>query len=188
MDHYLDIQLLPDPEFGAPMLMSALVSKLHRALVGLEATDIGVSFPGYAHSPRTLGTCLRVHGTENRLGQLMESRWLTGMADHTRCSQLLPVPEGVQHCSFQRHQVKSNVERLRRRRMKRKGETYEQAKLAIPDSVEQKSDLPFVTLNSKSTGEVFKLFIAQSMLEDAPKPGIFNSYGLSQGATVPWFT
>ena len=33
MDHYLDIRLLPDPEFPAPLLMNALFTKLHRALV-----------------------------------------------------------------------------------------------------------------------------------------------------------
>ena len=32
MDHYIEIRVLPDPEFSEEMLMSALVAKLHRAL------------------------------------------------------------------------------------------------------------------------------------------------------------
>ena len=33
MDTYLEIRLLPDPEFVPTMLMNALFSKLHRGLV-----------------------------------------------------------------------------------------------------------------------------------------------------------
>jgi CRISPR-associated endonuclease Csy4 len=29
MDHYLEIRVLPDPEFSEEMLMAALVAKLH---------------------------------------------------------------------------------------------------------------------------------------------------------------
>lgn len=187
MNHYLDIQLRPDPEFGAPMLMNALISKLHRALVEMNAIDIGISFPDYSLSPRELGGRLRLHGTEQRLSQLMEKRWLTGMSDHTRCNTPQPVPTGVKHRLVQRRQVKSNAERLRRRRMKRKGETYEQAAQAIPNSVEQRSTLPFATLSSNSTGELFKLFIDQGEPLTTEQLGVFSSYGLSMGATVPWF-
>ncbi|MCH8531613.1 MAG: type I-F CRISPR-associated endoribonuclease Cas6/Csy4 [Saccharospirillum sp.] len=187
MDHYLEIQLRPDPEFGAPMLMNALISKLHRALVEMEATDIGISFPDYSLSPRNLGGRLRLHGNEQRLNQLMEKRWLLGMSDHAICNTPQPVPAEAKHRIVQRRQVKSNAERLRRRRMKRKGETYEQAAQAIPISIEQKSNLPFATLSSRSTGELFKLFIDQGEPLTAEQPGAFSSYGLSKGATIPWF-
>jgi CRISPR-associated endonuclease Csy4 len=39
MDHYLEIRVLPDPEFSEEMLMAALVAKLHRAL-GKEGRGI----------------------------------------------------------------------------------------------------------------------------------------------------
>jgi CRISPR-associated endonuclease Csy4 len=187
MNRYLEITIRPDPEFSAPMLLNALMSKLHRALVHLEADDVGISFPGYQTAPRSLGAKLRLHGTEGRLGALMETNWLKGMADHVKCSDLMVVPKDVQHIVVQRRQVKSNVERLRRRRMKRKGESYEQAVAAIPASVEQQSNLPFVTLSSQSTGEVFKLFIEQEGSLQEAREGSFNCYGLSQGASVPWF-
>lgn len=187
MDRYLEIQLRPDPEIVAPVLMGVLVGKLHQALVLLGADDIGASFPGFGLSPRTMGECLRLHATERRLGALMETSWLKGLADHVSCSGQRLVPASAQFRSVRRRQVKSNVERLRRRRMKRKGESYEQASRAIPDSAERYCDLPYVALASQSTGQMFKLFVEQGELQGSPVIGSFNSYGLSNGATVPWF-
>ncbi len=46
MNHYLDIRLLPDPEFTATVLMSALFSKLHRGLAELGTGRVGVQFSG----------------------------------------------------------------------------------------------------------------------------------------------
>lgn len=187
MDHYVEIRLRPDPEFGAHLLMNALISKLHRALAELQSDDIGISFPEYQLSPRALGQRLRIHGSESRLQRLMEKQWLTGMADHVDSSAIEKAPSSTEYCVVRREQVKSSVERLRRRRMKRKGETYEQAVAAIPQAVEERSKLPFATLNSRSNGEVFKLFVDQRVSDAEPKSGEFNRYGLSQGATVPWF-
>lgn len=187
MNYYLEIRLRPDPEFSPQILMNALISKLHRALVSLRSDDIGVSFPEYQLSPRQLGERLRIHGTETRLRQLMDSGWLAGMSDHAEKTDVLLAPESGEYCLVRRRQVKSNVERLRRRRMKRKGGSYEEAVVAIPAEVERKSKLPFATLNSRSSGEVFKLLVDQQVSFKEPRNGDFNAYGLSHGATVPWF-
>jgi len=187
MDSYLEIRLLPDPEFPPGFLMGALYAKLHRALVSLGASDIGVSFPAYSLKPRTLGNRLRLHGSRDALSRLMALDWLQGMKDHIQCSELMPVPDRVQYRTVSRRQFKTSSERLRRRRMKRKGETYEQAALAIPDSVEQKPDLPFLHLRSQSTGQMFSLFIELGELKEQPTEGQFSTYGLSRQATVPWF-
>jgi CRISPR-associated endonuclease Csy4 len=187
MEHYLEIRLLPDPEFGAPMLMSALYSKLHRALVSLQSKRIGVSFPEYSRKPKTIGSVLRVHGDENALRHLQETNWLKGMRDHIQESPIQPVPANAQHILVLRRQYKTNAERLRRRRMKRKGESYEQARQAIPDAVERKPDLPFLHLRSQSTGQAFHLFVDQGPPGDERVGGDFNTYGLSSGATVPFF-
>lgn len=187
MDHYLDIQLLPDPEFSAPMLMGALYSKLHRALVADKTHAIGVSFPGYQRKPKNLGDILRLHGNLSALTQLQATDWLKGMRDHTALTAIQPVPNTARHLVVKRRQFKTNAERLRRRRMMRKNETYEQALLAIPKSVEQKPDLPFLTVRSASTEQTFCLFIEQGAPQDQATVGEFNCYGLSQGATVPSF-
>jgi len=188
--HYIDITLLPDPEFGHAHLLGALVAKLHRALVQGQATDIGVSYPQHIAQPlskRTLGAVLRLHGTPEALQRLMSQDWLKGMRDHTQISELLPVPANTQHRTVRRRQFKTNVERLRRRRMQRKGETAEQAAAAIPDTVKRRPDLPFVQLRSSSTGQSFCLCVEHGPLQAQPVTGAFNTYGLGQEATVPWF-
>lgn len=188
--HYINITLLPDPEFSHAHLLGALVAKLHRALVQGQTTNIGVSYPQHIGQPltkRTLGAVLRLHGTPEALQRLMGQDWLKGMRDHTQVGELLPVPANAQHRNVRRRQFKTNVDRLRRRRMQRKGETAEQAATAIPDTVERHPDVPFVQLRSSSTGQPFCLSVEHGPLEAQPVPGSFNAYGLSQEATVPWF-
>lgn len=187
MDAYLEIRLLPDPEFPVSFLMGALYGKLHRALVTLDSSQIGVSFPGYSQSPRSMGDRLRLHGTQAALSQLMRQSWLKGMSDHIQSSDILPIPESVQYRTISRRQFKTSSERLRRRRMKRKGETWEQAAAAIPDTAEHKPDLPYIHLRSKSTEQSFTLFIEQGELKGQPTHAEFNTYGLSRQATIPWF-
>lgn len=188
--HYIDIRLLPDPEFSQAHLLGALMSKLHRALVQLRASNIGVSFPQQISTPlakRSLGNVLRLHGTADALEGLMRLEWLKGMRDHVATTALAAVPAGAQHCVVRRRQFKTSAERLRRRRMQRKGETAEQAAAAIPLTVERQPKLPFLQLRSASTGQPFCLFVERGELQAQSISGLFNSYGLSQGATVPWF-
>ncbi len=167
--------------------MSALYSKLHRVLVALKAKNIGISFPKYQRSPKTLGTVLRIHGNQAALDQLQAMDWLKGMRDHTVVTDIQAAPDVSLYHSVIRRQYKTNAERLRRRRMKRKGESYEQVVQAIPDTIVRKPDLPFLTLRSSSTGQTFCLFIEQGVPQEKPVSGVFSSYGLGMGATVPCF-
>lgn len=185
--HYIDFRVVPDPETGAPQLMGALFDNLHRALVQIEASDIGVSFPHYSRNPRMIGNTLRVHGTEAALNRLQQQDWLKGVRDHVRPTAITAIPENTAHCTVNRQQFKTSAERLRRRRMKRKGETYQQAAAVIPNTIERKPHLPFLVLRSQSSGQAFHLFIDQSPPGDTQRTGEFNRYGLSQEATVPCF-
>lgn len=188
--HYIDVTLLPDPEFSHAQLLGALVGKLHRALAQGKTTDIGVSYPqhiGHPLAKRTLGAVLRLHGTPDALQRLMGQDWLKGMRDHTQVCDLRPAPVDAQHRSVRRRQFKTNADRLRRRRMLRKGETAEQAALAIPLSVERRPDLPHVQLRSTSTGQPFCLYVEHGPIQPQPVAGDFNAYGLGQEATIPWF-
>lgn len=188
--HYIDITILPDPEFSHAHLIGALLSKLHRGLVQLKSSSIGVSFPQHVNAPitkRSLGSAVRLHGTQAALQALMELDWLKGMRDHITLSDVAPVPTQTSHRTVQRKQFKTNVDRLRRRRMLRKGETAEQAAQAIPLHVERTPDLPFANLRSLSTGQIFALFVEHGPVRSEPASGAFNTYGLSQGASIPWF-
>ncbi|MCO8161523.1 type I-F CRISPR-associated endoribonuclease Cas6/Csy4 [Pseudomonas sp. 21LCFQ010] len=187
MDHYLDLHLLPDPEFPATQLMSALLAKLHRGLHDLRRDDVGISFPGIEGKSAGLGSHLRLHGTAQTLDVLLALNWLTGMRDHVRLGDLSPVPATARHRTVSRVQVDSSPERARRRLIKRHGISEEQARERIPDHAAKRCHLPFAQLRSQTTGQHFRLFIQHGPLLDAPKAGAFNGYGLSNTATVPWF-
>ena len=187
MDHHLDIRLLPDPEFPPSMLMNALFAKLHRALVDLDSTAIGVSFPDHTLEPLTLGQRLRLHGEARALTDLMDRDWLRGMRDHIRLHGPAEIAGGAPHRAVRRVQAKSSPERLRRRLIKRKGIDQVAASAAIPDQAAERLDLPFVTLQSRSSGQTFRLFIEHGPTQPEPTPGPFGHYGLGRGATVPWF-
>lgn len=185
--HYIDLTVVPDAETAAPALLGVLYDKLHQRLVQLRADTIGVSFPQYSVIPRTLGGTLRVHGPEAALQALLATEWLGGVRDHVRATAILIVPANAQHRLVTRRQFKTNVDRLRRRRMRRKQETAEQAALAIPDTAERTPNLPYAHLRSLSTGQRFCLFVSLGPPLPGPIPGRFNAYGLSQGGTIPWF-
>lgn len=187
MDHYLDLHLLPDPEFPATQLMSALLAKLHRALHDLRRDDIGISFPGVDGKTAGLGGHLRLHGSAEALDTLMALNWLTGMRDHLTMSDLLGVPAAARYRCVSRVQVDSNPERARRRLIKRHGISEAEARERIPDEAAKRCKLPFAQLRSRTTGQHFRLFIQHGALMEKPQPGNFNGYGLSSTATVPWF-
>lgn len=188
MDHYLDITLRPDPEFSQNQLMDALFAKLHRALVAAGCGDIGISFPQVNEQGTGLGTILRLHGRAARLNELMTANWLAGMRDHTTLSAVQAVPSTC--TSFRivsRVQAKSSPTRERRRLMRRKGLTEEQAIARIPDHCAEVLHLPYVQMRSQSTGERFLLFMRHGPIQVAATEGTFSAYGLSPKGTIPWF-
>lgn len=185
MDSYLELQLLPDPEFPPAMLMNALFAKLHRALVSHGEGRIGISFPDV--STGQLGQRLRLHGQAGELEKLMACNWLQGMRDHLAAFAIRPVPDGAKHRIVRRVQAQSNPERLRRRLIRRKGIGEEEARAAIPDSAAQTLALPSLQVTSQSTQQQFRLFIEHLPVQAESSPGHFTSYGLSNEASIPWF-
>lgn len=187
MDSYLELQLLPDPEFAATLLMDALFAKLHRGLAASGETQIGVSFPDVEKAGGTLGQRLRLHGSAADLTRLNASNWLKGMRDHLAISEISPVPSAAHQRQVRRVQAKSSPERQRRRAIRRLDLSPEAAAERIPDSSAERLNLPYLTLTSQSTGQQFRLFIEHRPLQTSATPGAFNSYGLSRTASVPWF-
>lgn len=187
MDHYLDLRLRADPEFPQHQLMDALFARLHRALVQRNSTDIGLSFPDALTGLRGgLGGRMRLHGTSVALAMFDSPAWLIGMRDHVEIAGVLGIPAITSWIAVRRIQAKSNVDRLRRRQMKRKRWTAEEAALAIPAAAAETLDLPFLNVRSVSTNQTFRLFIRQQPAADSQK-GSFNAYGFSAGATLPRF-
>ena len=187
MDHYVDIDVRPDPEFPPHQLMSALYAKLHRALAARSSVGIGISFPGFDLKALHLGTRLRLHGSQTDLSALMASDWLAGMRDHVAFASPSAIPPDAQHRPVRRIQVKSSPERLRRRLMRRHAIDEQEASRRIPDSIARLVKLPFLQVRSASTGQPFKLFIDHGSLQPSAQLGDFNAYGMSREATIPWF-
>jgi len=196
MKFYCDVTLLPDAEANLGFLWQKVFCLIHSAMVEnqhSESSDIAVSFPEYDNSIFPLGNKLRVLATsENALHELELEQRLKRLSDYCHCTSLKVVPEVKQFVRFERKQFASNMERIARRRAKRKGETLEEAMFHLKDATEEVSKLPFINVGSSSTqveeGQKrrFKLFIKR-IFTDKPLAGQFSAYGLSKEATVPWF-
>lgn len=183
MDHFIDIRVLPDPEFQPETLMNALYAKLHRALVQTALGQIGVSFPQHK---KTLGDTLRLHGSKAHLIDLMALSWLQGLRDYTQCSELTSVPDAVSHRHVKRIQAKS-ANNKRMRSINKGWLTLEQAFERIPEDQQKRLTLPYAQIKSLSTGQPMRIYIEHCPLLEKPKTGKFSSYGLSANATIPWF-
>lgn len=184
MDHYIEIQLKPDPEFLPSVLMNALFAKLHRVLAEKSNGQVGVSFP---RVDKNLGDTIRLHGTQEALQRLMLPHWVQGLRDYAAESNIQPIPPICQYRNVKRVQVKSSPTRLLRRSVKKGWITEEEAEQRLSKSKEQRLNDPFIQLKSQSTGQAFRLFIRHGPLVDYPKEGAFSAYGLSHQATIPWF-
>jgi CRISPR-associated endonuclease Csy4 len=167
--------------------MSALFNKLHLALVARRSEHIGVSFPAVQSNPVWLGNCLRLHGDQTTLAELMTLNWLAGVRDHVRATAVLAVPSNVRFRTVSRVQAKSNPERLRRRQMRRHGLSADEALSRVPDTATERLHVPYVQLHSQSTTQSFRLFIRHGALFETATVGTFGAYGLSATATIPWF-
>ncbi|GAB2786290.1 type I-F CRISPR-associated endoribonuclease Cas6/Csy4 [Halomonas shantousis] len=189
MDHYIDIRLRPDPEFPPAMLMGALYGKLHRALFDLDIDDIGISLPDHkiGMRARTPGDRLRLHGQQARLEQLMEQPWQAGMRELVQIDGIQPVPGSVRHRVVRRRQFKTGNASQVKRYARRHDITVEEAQALFAESAEKRIALPFIQLNSRSSGQRFALFIEHGQPQLQSAPGHFNHYGLSSEATIPWF-
>jgi CRISPR-associated endonuclease Csy4 len=187
MNRYLEIQLLPDPDFSSGILMNALFSRLHLVLAAHCAINVGISFPDWNPNALALGTRLRLHGKGGDLEKIMQRKWAAGLQDHVAFGAITEVPGGASHRVVRRVQAKSNPERERRRLMRRKNVSAEVARETIPDSTAKRLKLPCLVLTSRSTGQQFRLFIEHLPLQEEAVEGRFGNYGLSPTATVPWF-
>jgi CRISPR-associated endonuclease Csy4 len=184
MNHYLDIQLLPEePEVSENFLLNALFAKLHLRL-GQQATgQIGVSFPLHA---KRLGSLLRLHGTQSELQAVMAEDWLQGLKGYSRCSDISAIPATVGYRTVRRVQAKS-AHNKRQRSIAKGWLTAEEAQSRIAESQQKILKLPFMQLKSRSTGQMMRVYIEHGPLLTAPLAGCFSAYGLSATATIPWF-
>ncbi len=183
MDHFIDITVLPDPEFTETVLMNALFSKLHRVLGQHADGQVGVSFP---KAMKTLGRQIRLHGSFQALNSLMSHAWLKGLRDYSTSTKIKPVPNVALFRTVKRVQLKS-AHNKRKRSVAKGWLSVEEAFEQIPDETERRLMLPFAHIRSLSTKNMIRIYIEHGPLQDRPVDGQFSSYGLSATATIPWW-
>ncbi len=184
MNYYIDIKLLPDAELSETFLMNKVYAKLHKILSDLRSNSIGISFPNYR---KLLGGVLRIHATKENLEQLQSLNWLSRLTDYCNISQITEIPEDIEgHRTVSR--IQSNMTESKLRRLIKRGSiSSEEAKEYRAKMFQEGLDNPYVELESSSNGHKYRRYIAFSELSDTPKLGEFDQFGLSKGATIPWF-
>ena len=195
MSHYQELTLLQYEGVPLYALWGKVYTQIHLALTELQAAlgtgKVGVAFPEYRFDAEAqsghLGRKLRVFADDTVvLQQLNLAQHLRRYADYVQLSEVSAVPAEHGLACYARVQVKSGAERATRRLMKRHPELDYETELARMQALSVHSVLPFLQLNSLSSKQTFRLFIAKSeaMVEQT---GDFGTYGLSNSATVPDF-
>ena len=193
MNSYINIQIKPDAEFRENVLLNKAFTKLHKALHDSKQTTIGVSFPNIKLK---LGDTIRLHGDKLSLETLQQSNWLGGLSGYCQVSDILPVPKEVEgYRTVSRIQTTMTLKKMEKRvsHQESKGilETKEDIK-AYKRQYKEKMyasslDNPYLELQSTSTGNIYRVFIAMGELQQQNQAGTFNAFGLSKVATIPWF-
>ena len=195
MSHYQELTLLQHEEVPLYALWGKVYTQIHLALTELQAAlgagKVGVAFPEYRFDVETqsghLGCKLRVFADDAAvLQQLNLSQHLRRYEDYVQLSAVAAVPAEHGLACYARVQVKSGAERAARRLIKRHPELNYETELARLQALSVHSVLPFIQLNSLSSKQAFRLFIAKSEATVA-QTGDFGTYGLSNSATVPDF-
>ncbi|WP_041395544.1 type I-F CRISPR-associated endoribonuclease Cas6/Csy4 [Photobacterium profundum] len=183
MDSYVDIQLKPDAEMREAELSSKVFTKFHKALATLNTNKIGISFP---QMNLKLGRLFRIHGNASLLKDLQGIKWLGALAGYCQVGEITVVPDQVQYrvISVKRSNLsKAKLKRLiARGSIDKDGEKRYKVKM-----LSQGFDNPYLDLFSSSTGQVYRKFFEFGDIQATSVSDEFDSYGLSNTATIPWF-
>lgn len=172
-----------------------LYTQLHHVLVSQknqnDQVGIGLGFPDYAvrnNGNKTLGRRWRLFSENSEdLNNLKLSEKLHELRQYLHISAVLLVPSHQikKYHNFTRQRPGKSIEATIRRVMKRQNISMEHAReiCAVP---EKKLDVPFVHLVSSSNGHSYTLHIARNECLKS-NISIFNTFGLSDKASIPHF-
>ena len=195
MRYYIELTLLPNPEVDLYFLWSIILQAVDFGLVERQdeqkQSAIGVTFPEYKQEARfaTLGSKLRLFApSQAKLEALDVRKWLDKLTDYVHITSIRSVPEKVtDYVVYQRIQPKTGKDRLVKRYLKRHPEvTQEQAIAHYEAFADEQLTLPFIQLQSLSSGHPFRVWIGQKTVAEACE-GKFSCYGLSAHTTLPNF-
>ena len=181
VDSYVDLIITPREQQSIPVLISSVFAQLHFQLVTRAKGDVGVSFP---HADKkSLGDTLRLHGQAVVLNELLAGERLRRMKDYYRSPTVANIP--AEHSWRRVARFQKGMTAAKARRLVARGSITEERAQALYDETAARVDLPFLQLQSASTGGRYKLFVAQTEYEGSTASVSFNSYGM--GGCVPWF-
>ncbi|MEA2091526.1 MAG: type I-F CRISPR-associated endoribonuclease Cas6/Csy4 [Campylobacterota bacterium] len=189
MKYYIDIKLLPEVDISLGFLWKKVYQQIHLALVEAKDEAIALSFPGYGDKIFPLGDRLRVFAQNiDDLEALSLDKWLNRLQDYCFVSKIKETPKVDKYVSFTRKQVKYHDDVLKRatHQAKRRDISIEEALKHFEGYKEKKNNLPFIQVKSLSSEQELKLFIEKKELNEEML-GVFNTFGLSKTATIPWF-
>lgn len=187
MGHYFEMAIRPDPDFVVETIINSVYNRFHLILADQKELNIGISFPDYDLSAKRLGSRLRFHGEVNHLTVLKPLLQQGGVQDYVSSTEIQVLPQTSEYVAVHRVQVKSNPLRLARRYARRHQITEEEALLKYQSAKSEYVSLPYVVMNSRSSGQRFRLFIRQERVNENNGKGRFNTYGLSKEATLAYF-
>lgn len=193
MYYYRELTLLPDVEVTENFLWSKLFYEVHHALAeGRKrhpAMNIGCSWPEY--KDEGLGKKLRLIAESRAdLESLPLEHHLARYDDYCHLTSIRPVGDRrIQgYALYRRYQPDGASDRKARRYVRRHPElSFEEARRLLKQK--EKKFLPFIQMESESTGQKFSLFIEKIKGQEAPhgEAASFSTYGLSASAAVPEF-
>jgi len=183
MDYYFDIRVKPDAEMRKNVILNKVYTKFHKALSELNSNNIGVSFPEYNIM---LGCVLRIHGTETNLQKIQSSQWLGGLIGYCQISTIQIVPEQVKYRTVSR--IQSTMSPSKLKRLIKRGSINDAEVSQYKAKMFQKGlDNPYLELESATNSHLHRRYLSFGGLRNSPTEGLFDHFGLSKIATIPWF-
>ncbi len=191
--YYEDLYLLANQDIAANFLMSKVMSSLH--LICVEnarqsgSFNLGIGFPQYSKEKKSLGAVIRLYSEDSSLlAKTAGDNRLRRLEDYIKINEVKEAPESpLGYKQYRRVQFKENKERLMRRYAKRHQTDIQQAQKDYAGFTPKKNNLPYIVLDSLSSGHRFRLYIEEvQQKEDAGAP-VFNSYGLTSSGSLPAF-
>jgi CRISPR-associated endonuclease Csy4 len=183
MKYFIDIKLLSSKKMTVDRLLEKVYSRNHGILSKNNITNIAVSFPEQVVK---LGSLFRIHGEKSDLEELSLKECLDDFKSNYYVSPIQAVPEGAMHRTVYR--VQQNMTESKLRRLISRGSiSKDEIKSYRMKMLKGGLAEGFIDLESRSTEQRYRHYIAFGELQDTEVKGEFNSFGLSKTATIPWF-
>lgn len=181
-NYFIALNVLPNGDVPTCITMAAIIGRLHGVLAHHDRRDIGVSWP--LGRGRYFGGVIRLHGTKAALTWLAGQMWLGALGDELAVSAIEAIPANARWVRYARVQPKRRTGSVVRRYARRHNCTEEEAAILYEKADDRLCHLPFLTLNSTSTRQDYRLYVHRQ--PDSPvNAGRHNHYGLT--GAVPLF-